>query len=351
MSGDIAAAADVITGALAARVVEPHAGEGGDRSGGGLCLNCGTRLIGAHCHQCGQNGHVHRTVGAIGHELAHGVLHVEGKIFRTLPMLVLHPGALTRRYVGGERARFLSPLALFLFTVFVMYALVSAVGGDLSGTFEPKTMAARAQYNTEIAKAQAELRRIEAAPPNSVDPQDEASRAAALRGTISALELARGTAGGESTQPETTVSTGWEALDHGIAKARENPGLAVYKLQVSAYKYSWLLIIISTPFVALLFLWRRRFGLYDHAIFVTYSIAFMLAMTTVLTLLGAIGLGGGWMTLVALIVPPVHMFAQLRGAYSLGKWSALWRTLVLLVFAFCALAAFIALLLLHGLAE
>jgi hypothetical protein len=51
------------------------------------------------------------------------VFHFEGKIFRTLPMLVFRPGALTRRYIAGERARFVSPLALFLFTVFAMFAV------------------------------------------------------------------------------------------------------------------------------------------------------------------------------------------------------------------------------------
>ncbi|MGO8609952.1 hypothetical protein ACC848_44155, partial [Rhizobium johnstonii] len=73
----------------------------------------------------------------------------------------------------------------------------------------------------------------------------------------------------------TTIKTGWAALDKGIAKANRNPGLLLYKLQSSAYKYSWALIPISTPFVALLFLWHRRYKLYDHAIFVTYSLAFI----------------------------------------------------------------------------
>jgi hypothetical protein len=124
MTGEMAAAGDLESGALTARAVEGSAGEG--RSGGdhpAICLNCGTGLIGSHCHRCGQSGHVHRSVGAIGHELAHGVFHFEGKIFRTLPMLVFRPGALTRRYIAGERARFVSPLALFLFTVFAMFAV------------------------------------------------------------------------------------------------------------------------------------------------------------------------------------------------------------------------------------
>ncbi|PMY00709.1 hypothetical protein C1Y22_37340, partial [Pseudomonas sp. MPR-R2A5] len=80
----------------------------------------GTSLQGDFCHACGQAGHVHRSLHSIGHDLLHGVFHFEGKIWRTLPMLAFHPGALTRRYIAGERERFVSPLALFLFSVFLM---------------------------------------------------------------------------------------------------------------------------------------------------------------------------------------------------------------------------------------
>ena len=361
MSGDIAAAGDVITGALAARSVEPRAGEA-HGGGGGLCLNCGTRLIGAHCHACGQSGHVHRTVGAIGHEIAHGVFHFEGKVWRTLPMLVRHPGALTRRYVAGERARFVSPLALFLFTVFLMFATISWVGGDIAdkvgaGVGQAETRTALAE---QIAGVRSELQRTQqrrdaaAAAKRPTDDLDH--ELMALRATAMALQTTAGIKATDSTRAKpkfalADVKTGWGRLDHGIAKASENPGLALYKLQTSAYKYSWLLIPLSTPFVALLFLWRRRFGLYDHAIFVTYSLSFMMLLVIVLTLVGVAGVSSGLISIAALLVPPVHMFAQLRGAYSLRKRSAAWRTLALLVFASLALSAFVVLLLLHGLTD
>ena len=63
--------------------------------------------------------------------------------------------------------------------------------------------------------------------------------------------------------------------------------------------------------------------LYDHAIFVTYSLAFMMLLVIVLTIAGdRRGRAGCGATCVSrpdarIFVPPVHMFAQLRGAYSL----------------------------------
>src|SRR4051812_10994644 len=128
ISGGLDSIGEAVTGGMAARAVEPAAGEGGGE-GQGACLNCGTALVGAHCHQCGQAGHVHRTLGAFWHDLAHSVLHFDGKMWRTLPLLAWRPGELTRRYVAGERARFVSPMALFLFSVFLMFAVFSSIGG------------------------------------------------------------------------------------------------------------------------------------------------------------------------------------------------------------------------------
>ena len=109
---DWEAIGDAATGAVIARTVEPKAGEADGHTGETNCLNCGTELIADYCHRCGQRAHVHRTIGAFFHDLLHGVFHFEGKIWRTLPMLAWRPGELTRRYVDGERARFVSPIAL-----------------------------------------------------------------------------------------------------------------------------------------------------------------------------------------------------------------------------------------------
>jgi hypothetical protein len=90
------------------------------------------------------------------------------------------------------------------------------------------------------------------------------------------------------------------------------------------------------PFLWLLFLHRRRYWrykAYDHIVFVTYSIAFMSIGFIVLTLLRPLGLGEGLAGLAILLVPPIHMYRQLRGAYSLSRWSAVWRTFLLINFA------------------
>jgi hypothetical protein len=144
--------------------------------------------------------------------------------------------------------------------------------------------------------------------------------------------------------------TGWKRLDEKLKKFNDNPQLAFYKIQSNAYKFSWALIPISVPFVWLLFLHRRRYrqyGAYDHTVFVTYSITFVSIWLVVIALTTLVP-GLGWLRKAMLVLPPLHMYRQLRGAYQLGRFSALWRTAALLFFALVAIILFLLLLVALG---
>jgi hypothetical protein len=101
------------------------------------------------------------------------------------------------------------------------------------------------------------------------------------------------------------------------------------------------LIPISVPFVWLLFLFSRRFGLYDHTVFVTYSLCFMMLLLVAGTLIGLVS-----STIASLLwlLPPFHMYRQLRGTYCVGRWGAGWRAAALTLFAWIAIGLFASLL-------
>lgn len=148
---------------------------------------------------------------------------------------------------------------------------------------------------------------------------------------------------------DATGINGW--FNGAYQKAKENPKLLLYKLQSNAYKFSWLLIPISIPLVWVLFLHRRRyrhFTAHDHTVFVTYSIAFMSLAAIALSLLRPLGLPGGIALLAIAIIPPVHIYRKLKGAYGLSRASALWRTAALLIVSLLALTLFAAILLMVG---
>lgn len=135
-------------------------------------------------------------------------------------------------------------------------------------------------------------------------------------------------------------------IREAVKRAKANPQLALYKLQDAASKFAWLLIPISVPFMWLLFPFSRRFRLYDHSVFVTYSLAFMMLLAALLTMCGNVGVP--LVAAAAIFIPPIHMYRQLRGAYQLGRFAALWRLVLLLTFALTALILFAIAVLLLG---
>lgn len=340
----------VATGGLVARALEPGAGEAAAHGGGhtheNACLNCGTPLAGPHCHSCGQRAHVHRSLRGFAHDLLHGVLHFEGKTWRTLPLLVWRPGKLTREYIDGKRASYVSPIALFLFVVFLSFAVFNIIGGnEMFVGPERGIEAAKVEYkdNAErlaaLRKQQAGLGRDDGARRNILNNQIKT-----LEEEQQGLEIVLGDGGGAirgdveegfAENPLPPDST----LAKAIEEVRANPQLAIYKAQTNAYKYSWALIPLSVPFIWLLFPFSRRFGAYDHTVFATYSISFMIALAAVVSLL----FYAGWDTFGALLLlfAPWHMYRQLRGTYALGRFGALWRMLLLSLFAWVVIALFI----------
>ena len=77
---------------------------------------------------------------------------------------------------------------------------------------------------------------------------------------------------------------------------------------------------------------------YDHTVFVTYSITFMIALVAAASLLIYAGWGGTGLLL--LFYAPFHMYRQLRGTYSLSRFGAIWRMLALSLFAWVAISLF-----------
>ncbi len=132
------------------------------------------------------------------------------------------------------------------------------------------------------------------------------------------------------------VDTPWPTFNKKLKHKLENPELFLYKLQNTVYKFSFLLIPISLPFIWLLLFWKRGVTLYDHAVFALYSLSFMSFLFLALALTSHWvdwSHHAGWIFLAVLC----HTYFQFKGAYALGWFSALWRTTIF-VFVFAPIA-------------
>jgi len=336
--GELEGIGDAVTGGLLARAVEPQAGEAGadGHTHETSCLNCGSPLTGPYCAACGQKSHVHRSLRGFFGDFVTGLFNFEGKIWRTLPMLAWWPGELTRRYIAGERARFISPVALYLFTVFLMFAVLNFDNG--SGA--PKSV--RTGIDTALTEQRGELAKLEAKRTEAVAAKkataDIDRRIASKKKDMAQLDQVK-----KGNFIQADLDDGDEApawVKELVERGKDDPEKLANGIQDAASKYSWMLIPISVPFLWLLFPLRRRYHLYDHAVFVTYSLSFMM----MLVILGGLFIATGLDALTALLflVPPVHMYRQLKQAYGLSRASALFRTTALVTFSFIAVGLFFA---------
>ncbi|QTD55755.1 DUF3667 domain-containing protein [Parasphingorhabdus cellanae] len=384
MSGEFEAAGTAIEGALIAKAVES---EGGDAAGknSGKCLNCEAPVTGSYCNNCGQPLHIHRSIGAFWHDILHGVLHFEGKFWRTLPLLAWKPGDLTRRYIHGQRARFISPMALFLFSVFMMFAVFSFLGDPFAGgngsetnkDFNTGVVMQTADIERQISEKEAEVESAEAADQAKLQqdlldlkkgrnllatmtgedtpyPEVKLGDGAIELGNFSKEEIDQLQTGlddiqeGNVLNDDSSVTTGSKDLDKtirdGIKAVNENPDLLLYKLKANGYKFAWLLIPISLPFVWLTLIGRRGYHFYDHAVFTTYSISFMSLLFITCAILAALGVSQAIWVLLLVFYPPFHMYRQLRHAYKLSRIEALLRLSALLVFTVISMTLFFVIL-------
>jgi len=362
------------------------------------CANCGAELSGRFCQECGQAAHLHRSLLHLGEELLHGVVHFDAKGWRTLPLLVARPGVLTRRYIDGMRTRYVSPLALFLFCAFLMYAVLSLTG---QGPALPAmTQEQRAQLDAElretlqeqraaVAQARAQLERARARGDAGevkeaqleLDSEQAALATASKTASILSETLGHGAATAASTEarptfsaaspgtsspsvapggragPATTgVAEGWQSqlsqrsvytgsawLDARLHRVLRNPELFLYKLKTTAYKWAFMLIPISLPLIWLMFIGRPGVAMYDHAVFSLYSLSFMALLFSAVMIAAALRIG--WLVAWPLVLlPPLHMYLQLKGTYGLTRFAAAWRTLALLCIAGSAFALFLVLI-------
>jgi len=82
------------------------------------CKNCGTPLIDAYCHKCGQKASTSRiTLKSLGHEIVHSLTHIERGFFYTILELFIHPGKVINGYLSGKRVNYHKPFGLYFFWV------------------------------------------------------------------------------------------------------------------------------------------------------------------------------------------------------------------------------------------
>jgi hypothetical protein len=137
------------------------------------CLNCGSELQGPFCSECGQRDvPASPTLREMIRDAWHEFSGWDGRFVRTFRML-LHPGALTVETLEGRRARYVSPLRLYLVASLVYFLMAAAIPNiaapartRMPGTTEridllrPMSPEQRRQAEQSLARAPETIRKL-----------------------------------------------------------------------------------------------------------------------------------------------------------------------------------------------
>ena len=264
------------------------------------CANCGTPLQGAFCHACGQKGHLHDKLWHLVHELVEGVAHFDGRLWRTLPLLAFRPGRLSQAWIEGKRVRYVAPLHVFLFAVFLLFVIPTFTGRHLI------TLPGVEELGGADGKVTVQMGRDRA----TIDTRTvEDAAAKRLQGSSAAQQNAA------------------ETFGKRLLKVAEQNEYYGYKIEGLAYKLSFVIVPISMAILWVLMLFKRGYTLYDHGVVALYGVGFLVLMLAVASAFPASIARP--LTLAALIYASLHAIVHLKGAYRISWFGAVARGLLL----------------------
>ena len=266
------------------------------------CANCATPLQGPWCHACGQLGEdFHRSTLKLVAEVFEGLLHLDGRMWNTLPDLFRHPARLTRAYLEGHRAPQIPPLRLFLVVLLVVF-FAGAIGAH-----KPKMITTTTDDHGKVLASQ--TRTLE-----SLTPQERAK----AETEINKIHISIG--------GENSAASQW--LKPRIVKALEDPERFKLVLEQWSERFAFLMLPLATALLSLVFVFQRRFYVFDHTIFSLHSLSAVGLMYAVSN--GLEGLTGGFSGVV-LLAAPAHLFMHMRGVYGTSVLGTLARMFLIFV--------------------
>ncbi len=265
------------------------------------CPNCATPLAGPWCHACGQSAEdYHRSLIRLAGEALEGLFELDGRLWRTLPNLLVRPAKLTRDYLDGHRAPQAPPFRMFLIVVVLVF-LAAGIGGPGKPINLLKGDNGKPMINGDFID-------VNGSP-------------------------------GEKKLNEWFRTKGNYALAH--------PDAFQNQLVTWAQRLSILALPISAMILGVLFVFRRGVYMFDHLIFSMHSLSFQGLLLSVMLGLEQVSAQFAWLALAS----PVHLFVHLKGAYRLGVFGALIRMFLLFIGSAVGFAFIMVGLLMIGLYE
>lgn len=262
------------------------------------CLNCGSALTADYCADCGQRAKpARRPVIGLAQDVLIDTLALDGKLARSLTLLLVWPGKLARRYLDGKRASHTAPFRLYLFTslayFFIVFALISPM------------------VNESMRSGEIIL----------VEPDDEITQPPAEDDETTPPEAPEAPAEVTEDRPDWFDNIE-KRIEDAIRRLQEDPRLFLSQTRENIPRVLLLAPLIYGLILAIFYFYRRRFLFYDHFVVSLYMHAALYAYSLIaigLLELGLLWNGFYWFIAPLAIWGAIQPYAVLRQAYG-SNW-------------------------------
>jgi len=307
------------------------------------CENCGAKLAGPHCAQCGQAAiDYRRSFRHVIVDVLDSFLNWDSKFFATIGLLIVKPWRLTNEFLAGKRVRYLHPLRLYLLASILFFFAVNYGARGLRVDTSNLGSKDRAEIEADLKnedlppEARAKLERLLREPSPPPLPAASLSPAASAVPATSSAPAAptappKQTFGPVTDRPfvlfdaDTKPSTPFEKWIEARAKEKFGEHGTKFGLFLSTLfsnlPYMMLCCIPLFAFVLKVLYVRRHIFYIDHLIYALHihTFAYTGIMLIVLATIGlnrAIpGTFAGWMIALLWIAFVVQIFLSIRRVY------------------------------------
>lgn len=321
------------------------------------CANCETIVEDRFCTTCGQlASDFHRPVWDLVASSLADVFALDGRLWRSLPMLLFRPGRMTRNYLDGKRARYVPPFRMFLMASVIFFLTLFTLG-DQMGWYNSLKIDRLLENGIDVGIGEdgeplpvvteeglEELRaRVE--DPDLTPDERELIRLELLQAehgiTFQRIMTDDGRINRDALYDEVTSrldedatpaerEQAWRAADHA-ATVYENQDRYGARIREWAPRFSLMFLPILAFMLTILYAWHRSRYIYDHVITALHVQTFIYLTATFLIVLAAVNAAWlGELILGGVLVGIAYLYRQLRVTYETGRFMAALRTLILL---------------------
>lgn len=335
------------------------------------CQNCGEKLLDAYCYACGQAAREpRRAVIGLVEDVFVDTLAIDGKLARTIGLLLWRPGVLARRYLDGKRVRYSPPFRLYLFaSVFFFFAVFWATDAQV-GLFRAElaetedALAAlspdeRAEVEDGLRSAQEKIEEVSPEFADFVGGTVDAPGDDSQQGEVTATDQSERVNGGEEVDNRRAPDSDESPFDlsyqgpawfkpyasrmvEAVQRVQNDPRLFVSEIRQNLPRVLLLAPVVYGLILLLLYFYRRKYYVYDHFVISLYMHAALYSYLLIALIVSLIpGLRFFWF--VPIVWGWLQPYFVFRQAYDSGRVSAWLKWAISIIVYFVAFAAIIGL--------